>query len=318
MTAVWTICPVHEKDFPQIAAVQSAADQEPWSVGQVQEWEEFSRTDPDFPLDWFKAVDSDGHYAGWGCCGKDDWIAPEEREIWVAVLPEMRGRGAGTALLRHAEDLVSTAGVTGILGWTYGHDDCSRRWVEKRGYSLLRQRTDAALDLSTFNEAMAVEAVSRAESNGLCIRVVDQEKVRQYLDGVYRVYVETFRDVPFRSGDAPDMPYESWVHETMGSKGKKVFALAFDRDRIVGTSDLHMPRVEGQSAGINYTGVLREYRGKGLAFALKAATALAGKRAGATLIRTENDPDNPPILAVNRRLGFKSVPGNRIWRKPLV
>jgi len=54
---------------------------------------------------------------------------------------------------------------------------------------------------------------------------------------------------------------------------------------------------------------VREYRGRGLAQALKLQTVLLGKRAGLRYIRTNNDSKNTPMLAVNRKLGYRPSPG---------
>jgi len=96
-----------------------------------------------------------------------------------------------------------------------------------------------------------------------------------------------------------------------------VFAIAFHGSEIVGYSDLWIPRAEGQSAVIDYTGVLKEHRGKGIAFAVKLAAMLEGMRAGVKRIRTHNDPDNPVILHLNKKMGFRDVPGLVIFKKTL-
>lgn len=55
--------------------------------------------------------------------------------------------------------------------------------------------------------------------------------------------------------------------------------------------------------------MLRDYRGRGLAQALKLQTVLLARRAGMRTIRTNNDSLNAPMLAVNRKLGYRPEPG---------
>ena len=56
-------------------------------------------------------------------------------------------------------------------------------------------------------------------------------------------------------------------------------------------------------------GVLREFRGRGLAQALKWQTVLLAKKEGMRYIRTNNDSQNAPMLAINRKLGYQPEPG---------
>jgi RimJ/RimL family protein N-acetyltransferase len=60
-----------------------------------------------------------------------------------------------------------------------------------------------------------------------------------------------------------------------------------------------------------FTGTLREYRGRGLALAVKLATTRWAAEHGITQISTDNDETNAPMLAINRRLGYKPV-GRRV------
>ena len=55
------------------------------------------------------------------------------------------------------------------------------------------------------------------------------------------------------------------------------------------------------------TGVERAYRGRGLATAMKGAHAVAVRDAGWRVITTLNVETNEPILASNRRLGFRRI-----------
>ncbi len=58
--------------------------------------------------------------------------------IWhLAVLPEHRSRGIGTALLREAERRVISQGVRRLEAWT--RDDAwVRQWYERRGFACIQ------------------------------------------------------------------------------------------------------------------------------------------------------------------------------------
>ena len=53
------------------------------------------------------------------------------------------------------------------------------------------------------------------------------------------------------------------------------------------------------------TGVRRDRRGRGLAQAVKVASAWHARERGLRVLVTANDLDNEPMLAINRKLGFE-------------
>ena len=57
------------------------------------------------------------------------------------------------------------------------------------------------------------------------------------------------------------------------------------------------------------TGVDRAHRGRGVALAIKLLAIRCARRYGAVYIRTHNDSENAPMLAINRKLGYQPQPG---------
>ena len=66
---------------------------------------------------------------------------------------------------------------------------------------------------------------------------------------------------------------------------------------------------ETQSAYNEYTGVLRPYRRRKIATSLKVLAALYARKTGAQKLLTDSNLRNAPILAINRKLGYKPQPG---------
>jgi RimJ/RimL family protein N-acetyltransferase len=62
---------------------------------------------------------------------------------------------------------------------------------------------------------------------------------------------------------------------------------------------------EGRAAYNEMTGTLRDYRGRGLAFAAKLETVRWAAGKGLARILTGNDTRNAPMLAINDRLGYR-------------
>jgi RimJ/RimL family protein N-acetyltransferase len=60
-----------------------------------------------------------------------------------------------------------------------------------------------------------------------------------------------------------------------------------------------------------FTATGREYRGRGLALAVKLASTRWAAENGITQLVTTNDETNAPMLAINRRLGYRPA-GRRV------
>ncbi len=58
-----------------------------------------------------------------------------------------------------------------------------------------------------------------------------------------------------------------------------------------------------------FTGVLCAYRGQHLALALKLLSISVARSYNVDFLYTNNDSTNAPMLAINRRLGYRESPG---------
>ena len=67
--------------------------------------------------------------------------------------------------------------------------------------------------------------------------------------------------------------------------------------------------VNTQSMHNMITGVERPFRGRGIALALKLLSIRCARSYSAHYLRTNNDSENAPMLAINRKLGYRPEPG---------
>ena len=313
----YTIRGFQERDYKAIADIESAIGPEIKTEPEIREWVGATRTNPDYRLTWYGADDGDGALVGFAQYGRVSWLAPHQRHVYVAVAPRSRGVGVASLLYERLLAEAHAERAKSMVAWCRGYDSRSLQWARQRGFVVTRERTESVLDLSGWDSSAFADRVDRARASGVEMKIVDGEGAGAYLSDLYQLFIETMVDLPFLPEGVPAPSYEAWLHDVMGSHAQKVFALAINGGHAVGESSVYLPRTEGQSALVGYTAVLKRFRGRGIAFALKVLATEATARAGAQRIRTNNDTDNPAILTINAGLGFRLVPGPQIVEKVL-
>jgi ribosomal protein S18 acetylase RimI-like enzyme len=167
-------------------------------------------------------------------------------------------------------------------------------------------QTPSSVDLSGLSTLR-----SRLEGGGIelvAFPAVDSPLAREEL---YRATLQIWRDMPHE-------PHVDWEDPTPETFARTIFErssvlldgffVARDGQRIVGLS--YLARRPDGDAEVGDTGVLRDYRRRGIARALKLmVTRFAGEH-GIARVHTDNRADNAGMLAINRELGF--VPGEEI------
>ncbi len=104
------------------------------------------------------------------------------------------------------------------------------------------------------------------------------------------------------------MDYEQWRKrlENPGLLPDANF-IALDGDRYVGFSNLWKSQGDDH-LHTGLTGILRAYRRRGIALALKLRAVAYAKARGAPVIRTGNETGNRAMLSINEKLGFARQP----------
>lgn len=262
---------------------------------------------------WRHAIPERAHGRYWiAAVGEDvlGWADAEFRTtaaepgigtLWVGVAEQARRAGLGERLYGLAEEHLLAHGAWKLQS-TYD-DEPGRRFAERHGF--VSTRTERLLMLDSgqadLSELASLERAKRSE--GFALR-----PLRDLLDrphDLHALYAEAESDIP--SDDEPgEFRYEDWLEETLRSPALEVdgsFIVVFE-GRPVSFAWLDVDRV-GRRAEHNLTGTLREFRGRGLARLAKLAAISWCAEDGIDTLVTGNDGENEPMLAINRRLGYR-------------
>jgi GNAT superfamily N-acetyltransferase len=306
-------------DYEMIAETVTRIKPEPVTGEEILKQDRRLLNDPAWAFRRMVAVrPEDGQVVGYCFAERGEWEPEGRCVVYAAVHPDFRGKGAGQSLLDAAESFARELGANRVRSWCSGEHDDAFAWAQRRGFKLTRQRTESVLDLKSFDMAPFAPAIDRVRANGLTLTLMDGATLpEELLRQVYELDCTTSPDVPVWQADDTVQSWEQYRKDWVEYPDPFVVALALDGDRLVGMSTLYFATIPGNSASIGYTAVLREYRGRGIAMAAKLLTMQEAMRQGVPSIRTNNDPDNPPMLAVNVKLGFKFIPGPRLMEKQI-
>ncbi len=133
--------------------------------------------------------------------------------------------------------------------------------------------------------------------------------------GLYEVAREAVPDIPGEEDDDIGT-FEEWVSRDMQGDSddpRAVFVALVDGE-VAGFAKLALVPERTDRAYHDLTGVRRDYRGRGIAAALKRTQIAWAKQQGYTSLQTSNEVRNEPIRRLNERHGYVVEPGVVIVR----
>jgi GNAT superfamily N-acetyltransferase len=232
----------------------------------------------------------DGELAGSGAAGRSNMVG--QGFVAPRVLPDARRRGVGSRLLRaltlHVEAMGfgragSNADAPGALAFAerFGFREVGRQVEQVRA---IAEHEAAPLVPS------GVEVVSLADRPEL--------RVRTY----HELALQAFEDMP--TPMPIEISVEDWEREWISWPEGSFVALA--GDEIIGCAGLIRDDDHPDRAENSLTAVRRDWRGRGLARALKEQTIAWASANGLREIYTWTQTGNEGMRTVNEKLGYRT------------
>jgi mycothiol synthase len=297
-----------DRDLEHVARiVTTVTPDEPTSVEALR-WADAAYPGGQRFLAWL-----DDEPVGTGGAGRVYMYPPDFEGLWgsLAVLPEYRRHGVGSALLGAISDVTRGQGKTLLIGRTSEDQPESVEFLVHRGFHEHDRTKIVRLPL----DGLAAPAVDPPEGVTFTTLAEQPELVAE----VYEVAREALPDIP---GDGPS------ALDTLAEFRKRdvdwlgvphdAFMLALDRQtgHVIGYANLTLLPGNPKVAWHDMTAVARRWRGRGVATALKRATIRWAVEHGLEALETGNDIDNAPMRAVNLRLGYRPRPDELDFRGP--
>ena len=237
---------------------------------------------------------------------------PQKFEIGVYVDLPCQGRGVGKRL--YEQLLKALKPFDPIKLFSFAREDYERsvRFLRDRGFAEVMRSWESRLDVERFDFSPYRGAIERVEAQGIRLaslkELMDDPECPRKLFELER---DLLADVPFPDRYTPEaMDFETFRKRTFENPDflPEAYLVALDGERYVGTSALWKSQAAPHELYTGLTGIRREYRRRGIALALKLKGIAYAKAYGYKTIKTWNESNNRPMLAINERLGFAKQP----------
>ncbi|UBV42550.1 GNAT family N-acetyltransferase [Deinococcus taeanensis] len=310
----WTLRPYTPADASAFAALQSLGGRAT-TAGDLLSGD--ARRPPADLLRRRLLVTQDGTVLGGSQVRTFAFVPPDHLQAAVLVHPAARAQGAGEILWADLHQAARDAGALGLSADVPDTDPSALSWAQRRGFQVHAHRFASELNLTAFDPAPFQESLAGARVQGVTftdLRGADQTVVDRYLHFVADRLIETpdLAGQPRWSADQVRAmlrlthdPRPDWLILAVGPDGTWLGTTALVRFPS-------LPFVYNELTAMHPAA-----RGRGLALPLKLQIVERARAEGYAAMRTNNHARNAPMLAVNRRLGFKHLNGRFEVRRPL-
>jgi GNAT superfamily N-acetyltransferase len=228
---------------------------------------------------------------------------PEECLTLIAVLPEHRRRGAGTALYETASQWAREQGVDVLATWTESDDEDGLAFAQNRGLVEVWREIGFVLDVRQAR-------VEPLNANG--IQLVWLHESPELAPRLYDVQVDALPGMPGEEDWQPP-GLDVFLTRTVKVPNARIVA-ARAGDEVVGYAQL---QVHPERAVHGMTAVKRAWRGRGIARAMKLGQIAWAKEHGIGTLEATNEERNAAMIRINESLGYRRAPGRIGLRGPV-
>ena len=255
-----------------------------------------------------QVVEIDNRVVGYFQYLRDVWnFDPYKFRVTVRLHPDYQKQGIGTYLVEQLTKCLEPYNPTVIYATVREYHPHGLAFAEKYEFSEAERSSESWLTLADFDPSVYGDVETRLLKEGVEIKSYnDLAPIYSDLDKrLYDLFQAIEPDIP---GDEPHQEpgFEAWYNDYLMHPrlAKDAFKIAVHGDELVGLSNLWTD-LASDMLYTDLTGVRREYRGKGIAVALKLAVIKWALTNGNSVIKTQNGVSNAGMLSINYRLGYQ-------------
>ena len=304
-----TIREFTENDYPGYVAASNAIFPEyPETVAECRFYDESREA----KIRWKRLVAEESGelvgYANW--LNDSNSFHPQKFRLNVGVVPQSQGKGVGKELYEAALESLAPLEPILVRGDAKETDERTLRFLSERGFTEKMREWESRLEMNSFDPANFAKLLERSEAHSIAIQSVAELSMSDphWETKLYELDCAVCADIPSVEPYTPS-EFSHWRKHLVESPGfwPEGYFIALDGEKYIGESVLWTSQAD-EGLYVGATGVLREYRRKGIAHALKVRACEAAKKRGVPQLKTWNATTNEGMLAINVALGFVRQP----------
>ena len=224
------------------------------------------------------------------------------------------------SMLEKIKSFNSNKILTGIYDHPNYHQ-CQEFLIENN-FKLVQTNREYSCDIRKINTKKYYPLIEKLESKGIKFydskeKMLDWPNHYKKLEKLEWTYAQDF---PIPNGiKHTRAPFKQFMKECLDyyetCYGTEIIGV-LDDEYIGSTNIYSFPKAEPHKAWTGGLGVLKEFRRKGIATALKIKAIEALLKKGITEVRTDNEENNP-MYKINIELGFRPVPFSLEYMKEI-
>jgi mycothiol synthase len=290
--------------------------------------EEMQQEDANWPEEYlfkrFVVVAEGGEAVAVGICSEAYWLEQHGTvHLYFDIHPEHPQSQILPILFEAMRSFLkrNKSDIQGLVSGAREDEIAKVRFLLDRGFRRVMRSPAAALRVAEFNPTPFAPYKERLAQGKIDIFTLAQlndlepEWKRKLRDLRWAIIQDVPSSHPFTKPTLAEFD-EMILQDPELDEEAFFVALAADGSYI-GMSNLWRKEPNGKRFGAGLTGVVRMYRRRGIATALKVRTIQYAQSVGAETIVTSNEENNP-MYALNLKLGFKPTPAWMSYHKTAV